>query len=52
MKIHLTPSAKKRDRAWSRKKAKELRGLRGEMVADWREMMLTLRLIIEELEGK
>jgi hypothetical protein len=52
MQSFLTPSQKKKDRAWSRKKARELRGLRRELVADWKATMLTLRLIIEELEGR
>jgi len=48
----LTGSRKKKDRTWCRKKARELRGLRRELVADWKATMLTLRLILEELEGK
>lgn len=51
-KTGLTAFQKKQGRAWCRKKARELRGLRREMVADWRERMLTLRLIIEEPEGR
>jgi hypothetical protein len=52
MQSRLTPSRKTLDRTWSRKKARELRGLRRELRAEWREVMLTLRLVIEELEGR
>jgi hypothetical protein len=50
MQSRLTPSRKTPDRTWCRKKARELRGLRRELRAEWRELMLTLRLVIEELE--
>jgi hypothetical protein len=52
MQSNLTPSRKNPDRAWCLKKVRELRGLRRELVADWKATMLTLRLIIEELEGR
>jgi hypothetical protein len=48
----LTASPKKQDLTWCRKKARELRGLRRELFAEWRELKVTLRLVIEELEGK
>ncbi len=52
MQSFLTPSRKKENRARCRKRAKELRGLRLELREEWRELMLTLQLVIEELEGK
>lgn len=53
MKMKLTPSRKpKIGPDWCRKKAKELRGLRRELRADWREVLLSLQLIIETLEDK
>jgi hypothetical protein len=48
----LTAFPKKRDLTWCRKKARELRGIRRELLAEWRELKVTLQLVIEELEGK
>jgi len=35
-----------------KKAAREIRGLKKELKADWQEVMLTLDLVIEQLEGK
>jgi hypothetical protein len=52
MQSDLTPSQKKPDRAWCRKKARELRGLRRELREEWGDLVLTLKLMIETLEEK
>jgi hypothetical protein len=48
----LTPSGEIKNRAWCRKKARELRGLRRELREEWGDLVLTLKLMIETLEEK